>query len=563
MIRTSARPPKLRSRECGPPINGSFVQRRTFFGVGEIVNVLANPSEVVRNLTESRKLLEEARQDLRDMKERSQMPPKHTFSPLPGFFERKAELTAIERALSGVPSFTVLFGASSVGKTALCRQVLTRPEYHVLHFDLRIAGFADLASLYFALASQMEQYFIELSKRLEGYEEFEKESYAFKHDRIGVEKRVENGGEVKTSDVAHVLELFQSALLKYWSFEPPTKEVDQEETGAEPGKHGKEATLKQERGVEETKEAINESQEPKKPEKLVPVIFFDEAHRLPLLIRDRKAMKCILDAMLVLTKQDRLIHVIHATSDAFYLQHVHSPVALWRVWLRQLNVMQHCKIMAVGDASKEEAREYFEKHLLPEVPEKLRTSLTFDRLYPVFGGKLAHISDYVADYVNADGQLSPTQSSHYAQAHALLNLQLIHASPSLSAPEGDETEGQAAGFGIYSPLRAVEASADSQAQAPGHDFTPKDLLDVCRRLLKEKYLSYFPLCREMGAKVVDGLIRARILELRWVESITPEEGIDRSSHDQGPILLPTTPVMRSAMKQVVSEWDDFYKTQST
>lgn len=44
----------------------------------------------------------------------------------------------------------------------------------------RIAGFADLPSLYFALASQMEQYFIELSKRLEGYEDFEKESYAFK-----------------------------------------------------------------------------------------------------------------------------------------------------------------------------------------------------------------------------------------------------------------------------------------------------------------------------------------------------------------------------------------------
>lgn len=75
----------------------------------------------------------------------------------------------------------------------------------------------------------MEQYFVELSKRLEGYEDFEKESYAFKvggvpvmpvkalkytltkavvqHDRLGVEKRVENGGEVKTSDVAHILEL--------------------------------------------------------------------------------------------------------------------------------------------------------------------------------------------------------------------------------------------------------------------------------------------------------------------------------------------------------------------
>lgn len=58
-------------------------------------------------------------------------------------------------------------------------------------------------------------------------------------------------------------------------------------------------------GVVETQKAMNatEQDEPKKPEKLVPVIFFDEAHRLPLLIRDRKAMKCILDAMLVLTKQ--------------------------------------------------------------------------------------------------------------------------------------------------------------------------------------------------------------------------------------------------------------------
>ena len=44
-------------------------------------------------------------------------------------------------------------------------------------------------------------------------------------------------------------------------------------------------------------------------------------------------MKCLLDAMLVLTKQDRLCHVIHATSDPFY-----------QTWLRQLNVMQHCKV---------------------------------------------------------------------------------------------------------------------------------------------------------------------------------------------------------------------------
>lgn len=53
----------------------------------------------------------------------------------------------------------------------------------------------------------------------------------------------------------------------------------------------------------------------------------------PSLIRSTATMKCLLDAMLVLTKQDRLCHVIHATSDPFY-----------QTWLRQLNVMQHCKV---------------------------------------------------------------------------------------------------------------------------------------------------------------------------------------------------------------------------
>ena len=95
------------------------------------------PSEVLRSLSESRKLLEEARQEMQEQSEKKQIPVSHTFSPLPGFFERKAELRALQRALAGVPQFTVLFGASSVGKTALLRHTLSSPAYHVLHFDLR------------------------------------------------------------------------------------------------------------------------------------------------------------------------------------------------------------------------------------------------------------------------------------------------------------------------------------------------------------------------------------------------------------------------------------------
>lgn len=93
-------------------------------------------------------------------------------------------------------------------------------------------------------------------------------------------------------------------------------------------------------------------------------------------------------------RQDRLIHVIHATSDPFYMH-----------WLRQLNVMQHCKIMSIGDASKEEAHRFFKEQIVPDVPENLRKNLHFEELFDVFGGKLAHLSDYAADYVSSDGKL--------------------------------------------------------------------------------------------------------------------------------------------------------------
>jgi hypothetical protein len=103
--------------------------------------------------------------------------------------------------------------------------------------------------------------------------------------------------------------------------------------------------------VHEKSEKQVEYEKPPHTEKKIPVIFFDEAHKLyakrtsfvffdflifrsPALIHSTGAMKCLLDAMLVLTKQDRLCHVIHATSEPFY-----------QTWLRRANVIQHCKVL--------------------------------------------------------------------------------------------------------------------------------------------------------------------------------------------------------------------------
>ena len=105
------------------------------------------------------------------------------------------------------------------------------------------------------------------------------------------------------------------------------------------------------------------------------------------MVQSTETMKCLLDSMLVLTTQDRLCHVVHATSDPFYQN-----------WLRQLNVVQHCKLVTIDDCSRSEARTYFLERILPRVPEALQPTLSFDVLYEAFGGKLAHWQDYVNEY---------------------------------------------------------------------------------------------------------------------------------------------------------------------
>ncbi|OBZ66940.1 hypothetical protein A0H81_13269 [Grifola frondosa] len=559
------------------------VRKRNFFGVGEIIGVLANPSETLRSLAESKRMLEEARRELAEARERAQLSPTHTFSSLPGFFDRPAELRAVERALEGEPSFTILFGASSVGKTALLRQVLTRPKYHVLHFDLRIAGFADLASLYMSLSQQMEAFFMSIAQDpdMPGYEDFEKDAWGFKFDRLNVERRLATASqsadapganvlsEIKTSDVARLMELFQSSLLRYWNFQPKPRSrkasVDTDtasvstQKGSKPswrsrmfwGRRKETAAPKENGSVPEQgegKEANKRNGKERAPEKKIPVFVIDEAHKLPALIRSTDAMKCLLDAMLVLTKQDRLCHVIHATSDPFY-----------QTWLRQLNVMQHCKIITIGDYPKSEARRFFRERILPSVPERLRLGLDFERLYDAFGGKLAHWQDYVTDYVNMNGKLEVRQSSHFLQAHALLNLHIIHsaqAPPRGQAPEGTQDtsattpqsaqEGSAraihrlspppgsnTGFRIYSPLTAsphgvpptaFATTAGEEAPEFQAEFTALQLLKVMNRLAQPgaRSLPYFLLCREMGVRAVDGMVKGRILDLRWTEPVARE-----------------------------------------
>ncbi|KAF7293019.1 hypothetical protein MIND_01201200 [Mycena indigotica] len=586
--RTQSTPVQWLFRSNIPRRRTSFmptdVQKRNFFGLGDIFGVLANPAETLRSLTESKRLLEEARREIEENKERAQLRVKHTFSRYPGFFPRPAEVNILEQVLHGEPSFTVLFGSSSAGKTALLREVLCNDAYHVLHFDLRIAGFADLPSLYTSLSQQMEQYFDEIGKQ-PGFEEFEKEAWAFKHDRLNVERRIidmPQGSDllsVRTSDVARLMELFQSSLLKYREFEPLKSQPKADNSQHNSSSPRRFPFFRKGKGKDVSEEKMQHKESLPSPKK-IPVILFDEAHRLPALIHSIETMKCLLDSMLVLTKQDRLCHVIHATSDPFY-----------QTWLRQLNVMQHCKIITIGDCSKAETRAYFSTNILDRVPRKLHSRLDFERLYEAFGGKLAHWHDYITDFVNSGGTLEIKQSSHFLQAHALLNLHLVHTSQSPSSnamvpssnrnSQVDSNKGRVrvssntptalhprlgpAGFRIYSPITNPNPQFASAGGGPGSgadyfsgaEFSAMDLLKVMGRLTSpppaytsvntnatldprrrntnqssipghdRQYLAYFPLCRELGVRAVDGLVKGRVLDLRWTECVTNEWAEER------------------------------------
>lgn len=142
-------------------------QRRSFFGLGQVLGVIANPAETIRQLNESRDLLKKAKEDIELSNEQKKIPKKHTFSKLPGFHGREEEQALLRKILANIPKLSVIFGATSVGKTALLREVLATDDFYVIKFDLRISGFADLRTLYVALCEQFERFFEEVST-LEG-----------------------------------------------------------------------------------------------------------------------------------------------------------------------------------------------------------------------------------------------------------------------------------------------------------------------------------------------------------------------------------------------------------
>ncbi|KAL5514895.1 hypothetical protein ACEPAG_2211 [Sanghuangporus baumii] len=230
-----------------PPRRGTALEnanKREWFGLGEVLGVITNPSDTLNQLSETRKALRRAQRDLRLRASISSwyIPPQSYFFPsLPhalvpqsiSLLQRQSDSFAVDRICSSPPSFTVLCGSSHVGKTTLLREVLKNKEkYFVLWSDLKILGEDGVEGLLLGLASALEMFLeeIELDEGLDD-QEFEKLLRAIKHERRFLShfrqesshrapnsSAIPNAETAMTSnDVARLVQLFRSALLMYWA----------------------------------------------------------------------------------------------------------------------------------------------------------------------------------------------------------------------------------------------------------------------------------------------------------------------------------------------------------
>ena len=74
------------------------------------------------------------------------------------------------------------------------------------------------------------------------------------------------------------------------------------------------------------------------------------------------------------------------------------------------------------------------------------------------------------------------------------------------------------------------------------EYSAMQLLKVMSRLAvpETHYLPYFNLCRELGVRAVDGMVKGRVLDLRWTETVTREVGEEmRVRSVATPIPTPT------------------------
>ncbi|CAI2199652.1 7045_t:CDS:2, partial [Funneliformis geosporum] len=142
-----------------------------------------------------------------------------------------------------------------------------------------------------------------------------------------------------------------------------------------------------------------------------PILVIDEANMFSQLCVSEEGkvlLKSILNWMVVNTKEKGRFHVVLTSSDSFFFN-----------WIANLLHIPHATPYVVGDLSREEAKEYFEKQVLPRYECK-ELEGKFDHVRRITGTRMLIIDNYVQEYQNYDGKLEDSKFSIYRSEYLKL-----------------------------------------------------------------------------------------------------------------------------------------------
>ncbi|RGB30560.1 P-loop containing nucleoside triphosphate hydrolase protein [Rhizophagus diaphanus] len=279
------------------------------------------------------------------------------------FFNRKRELAEFEKAFNGDPEIHVVLGPPSSGKTALVREVTTRGNFKPLFLDGRLGQFDSPTDLYISISTQFKTFFENQRKLLK--EINATMPYFFELDLKLFDKKER---EITFSNVNDLFRKIARALPNRNLWEgynvPP------------------------------------------------PILVIDEANSLNRLGYDSAEgevlLRSFLDWLVLNTKQTNRFHVVLTSSDSFFYN-----------WIADRLIIPHVNSYVVGDLSKEEAEEYFEKHVLPKNGCK-ELEGKFDHVCKITGTRMLIIDRYVKEYKNSNGKLTFSEFSVYESAYSKL-----------------------------------------------------------------------------------------------------------------------------------------------
>ncbi|RGB30556.1 Archaeal ATPase-domain-containing protein [Rhizophagus diaphanus] len=285
------------------------------------------------------------------------------------FFNRKREFAEFEKAFRGDLELHVVLGPPSSGKTALIREVTTRGNFKPLFLDCRLGQFDSPADVYDSISMQFETFF-EYQKKflLENLPEMEikaKIPYFFELNFKLFDKKEK---EITSKNVNNLLNAIANALpnRNLWKgYNIPS-----------------------------------------------PILVIDEANSLNRLgyssVEGEVLLKTFLDWLVLNTKQTNRFHVVLTSSDSFFYN-----------WIEERLHNPNVHSYVVGDLSKEEAEEYFEKHVLPKNGCK-ELEGKFDHVRKITGTRMLIIDKYVKEYKISNGKLKDSEFSVYESEYSKL-----------------------------------------------------------------------------------------------------------------------------------------------